>query len=50
LKEKSELTLLDRLISELLQIYKNKGIILKKYLDFQKDIKLLLPNNRFLDK
>jgi ribosomal protein S7 len=50
LKEKSELTFLDKLINELLQIVKKKGNTLKKYSDFQKDIKLLLPNNRFIDK
>ena len=50
LKEKSEITFLDKLINELVLIYQNKGLILKKYLTFQKDIKLLLPNNRFLDR
>lgn len=50
LNERAENTYLDKLVNELVDITKNVGITLKKYLEFQKDIKIALPNLRFVKK
>ncbi len=50
LKERTEKTFLDKLINELVDITKETGITMKKYIEFQKDIKIALPNIRFLKK
>ena len=50
IKNNSEKNILDKLITELIYILKNKGATFKKYQEFKKDIKLLIPNNRFLEK
>jgi ribosomal protein S7 len=48
LKFRNEKKLSNRLLNELIDIYNNRGISIKKRIEICKDIKLNSPNLRFL--